>query len=674
MRVTRLSLFFLFLLQLARQVSAVRRDYEFVYRRYTTDEQDGKTNYIIQVNGGFVGPEIRANVGDLIVVNVTNYLSAQEGLTVHWHGMRQISTPWSDGVAYITNCPIPFGGNYTYSFLAHDSGTFWYHSHIETMRGEGGYGFIVIEEQVPIATYDEELLVVLADYYDLSYKFLQAGVNNFGPQPSPNNNPYVIAGYAWPNNGNSILVNGQGGAQRVYIDVEPNKIYRVRLLNAALLAFFNLAIAGHNMTIIQAQAMPTVPVSLSSIDISTAQRFDFLLSTHGMQAALYQVNIQSNYEGLDTSRAGTLANSVFLRYSMSSVESPLMAKNTTKPWNEQVEQVKPLSKNNNGLTIPPPTVELFFNMSQQFVDAKTLIGFDYSKTIYENGYLRWTANTVSYQMPPTPLLLSSYYNLLSQETNTASKPVRIELNDVVQVVIQNRVEVSGQCDEHPWHLHGYSFYVLAQGEGDYFEYLSTLSPEQRSTSSYLNTVNPVVADTVVSFPANFANLRTTNYSTITHEDYNKPCGWTVIRFVASNPGMWLFHCHIEWDFESGMGLVFDVASETLWSSGLALPSNYGFCGDINANTPNPHASSGGSSSSSSSSSSNTDLLAFSKAQSLILAFSIFGACVCGMALKVLFDKVYKPPKLSHSVDSWGSGHSVDSPIRGASGISLNNVL
>ena len=69
---------------------------------------------------------------------------------------------------------------------------------------------------------------------------------------------------------------------------------------------------------------------------------------------------------------------------------------------------------------------------------------------------------------------------------------------------------------------------MANGPGDYNDY--------KNTPNLLNTVNPTIADTVVSFPTNYPNLRSTsNYSTISQANYNKPCGWSVIRFVASNP-------------------------------------------------------------------------------------------------------------------------------------------
>lgn len=37
-------------------------------------------------------------------------------------------------------------------------------------------------------------------------------------------------------------------------------------------------------------------------------------------------------------------------------------------------------------------------------------------------------------------------------------------------------------------------------------------------------------------------------------------GYTIIRFVANNPGYWLFHCHIEFHAEIGMALVFKVGT------------------------------------------------------------------------------------------------------------------
>jgi FtsP/CotA-like multicopper oxidase with cupredoxin domain len=77
---------------------------------------------------------------------------------------------------------------------------------------------------------------------------------------------------------------------------------------------------------------------------------------------------------------------------------------------------------------------------------------------------------------------------------------------------------------HPFHLHGYKFFVLAQGHGyapaDLQDTVDLSNPLRRDTAS------------VEAF------------------------GWLLIRFVADNPGVWAFHCHLGWHNEAGLGMVF----------------------------------------------------------------------------------------------------------------------
>lgn len=52
-------------------------------------------------------------------------------------------------------------------------------------------------------------------------------------------------------------------------------------------------------------------------------------------------------------------------------------------------------------------------------------------------------------------------------------------------------------------------------------------------------------------------------------------GYTVIRFFASNPGYWLFHCHISFHIEVGMGLVFHIGGTEMLPP---PPPNFPKCG------------------------------------------------------------------------------------------------
>lgn len=89
-------------------------------------------------------------------------------------------------------------------------------------------------------------------------------------------------------------------------------------------------------------------------------------------------------------------------------------------------------------------------------------------------------------------------------------PIPLERGESIRLVLENPTTM-----DHPMHLHGHSFYVLGP-------------PDK------LNLTTPVLKDTV-NLPAQ---------STL------------VLQWEATNPGKWLFHCHIEWHLATGMASVF----------------------------------------------------------------------------------------------------------------------
>jgi FtsP/CotA-like multicopper oxidase with cupredoxin domain len=85
---------------------------------------------------------------------------------------------------------------------------------------------------------------------------------------------------------------------------------------------------------------------------------------------------------------------------------------------------------------------------------------------------------------------------------------------------------------HPFHLHGHKFWVLAQGDGVY-QSSTPLAP------------NPVFRDTV-----------SVRILPLTRDLITEGYGFTLIRFIADNPGAWAFHCHIIWHMEAGLLITF----------------------------------------------------------------------------------------------------------------------
>jgi FtsP/CotA-like multicopper oxidase with cupredoxin domain len=95
------------------------------------------------INGTSPGPTITAQQGQLIEVHLRN-ASVKAGIALHWHG---VDVPAAmDGVAGVTQDEVPVGGEFTYRFVAHQIGTYWYHSHqLSNEQVVGGlFGTLVV--------------------------------------------------------------------------------------------------------------------------------------------------------------------------------------------------------------------------------------------------------------------------------------------------------------------------------------------------------------------------------------------------------------------------------------------------------------------------------------------------------------------------------------------------
>jgi hypothetical protein len=80
-------------------------------------------------NGSTPGPTIEAVEGDRLRIYVTNRLP--EPTTVHWHGL--VLPNGMDGVAGLSQRPIPPGETYVYDFTLRYPGTYMYHPHYDEM-------------------------------------------------------------------------------------------------------------------------------------------------------------------------------------------------------------------------------------------------------------------------------------------------------------------------------------------------------------------------------------------------------------------------------------------------------------------------------------------------------------------------------------------------------------
>ena len=131
---------------------------------------DGIGRGFLSLNFQLPGPKIEVCKDDIIVADLHNQA---EGLTttIHWHGLRQFGTQFMDGVPYFTQCPIPFGESFRYSFHASDEGTHFYHSHAGHQKADGMFGALVVrgfdDDNPNLKAYDHDLpdhTILMADW------------------------------------------------------------------------------------------------------------------------------------------------------------------------------------------------------------------------------------------------------------------------------------------------------------------------------------------------------------------------------------------------------------------------------------------------------------------------------------------------------------------------------
>ncbi|AEO64812.1 multicopper like protein [Thermothielavioides terrestris NRRL 8126] len=455
-------------------------------------------------NGTYPGPLIEACWGDEIVVHVTNRGDSKNGTTVHWHGMRQLNTNEMDGVNGITQCPIAPGDTFTYKFRATQYGHTWYHSHYSMQYADGVVGPLVIHGPSSL-DWDVDLgPVLLTDWiHDSAY-------NGFSTMEIPGKAFYV----------DSILVNGHGhfncspalsdnDCAGSYWETSfvPGKKHRMQLVNTGFNYPIIFSIDQHNLTVIANDLVAIEPFTVPSLTISPGQRYTIVVE------AKQELDDDANY----WIRTGTECGG----------------------WNAAVTDNRTAIIHYDGAVQKLPTVDhpMPFNATCLDVPARLLRPkvpwrvdehprsiLNYTATKQTNAshslgppwYKHWTLGKqpmwLDFSKPtildPDTSLRNVNYTATEENYGTGFIYLIIDANPLLP-------------SNHPLHLHGSDFAVLAQ---------ETVPWDPATGPSLFKYDNPPRRDTVM----------------LPHT------GFVALAFRPSNPGAWLLHCHISSHASSGL--------------------------------------------------------------------------------------------------------------------------
>ncbi|GKU96613.1 hypothetical protein SLEP1_g9829 [Rubroshorea leprosula] len=519
------------------------------------------TKEIVTVNKIFPGPVVYAQEDDRIIVTVTN--ETPYNVTIHWHGVRQKLSCWFDGPSYITQCPIQAGQSFTYEFtMVKQKGTFFWHAHVSWLRATV-YGALIVYPKTgvphPFKHPYEEHIVILGEYWLKDVVQLEKQVLASGGG-SPPADAFTINGHPGPNYNCS--------SNDVYkIDVVPEKTYMLRLINAGLNMENFFTIANHKMTIVEVDAEYTKPFTTDRVMVGPGQTINVLV-TADQPIGIYSMAMgpYMSAQNVSFQNISSIAYFNYLGAATNSISLP--AKLPSFNDNLSVKTVMDGLRSLNQVSVPKEIdMTLFVTVGLNVNKCK-------SKTPQQNcqgpnnGTFAASMNNFTFVKPPISVLEAYYKNIEGQFTedfpgaplqfydfvdgapnnapnNTqalnGTKTKVIEYGTNVQIIFQDTGTVS--TENHPIHLHGYSFYVIGFGTGNF-----------NIRTANFNLVDPPYMNTI-GVPVG---------------------GWAAIRFVADNPGVWFMHCHIDVHQSWGLGTVLIVKNgvgelETLPHPPVDLP-------------------------------------------------------------------------------------------------------
>ncbi|KAF2297222.1 hypothetical protein GH714_019603 [Hevea brasiliensis] len=401
------------------------------------------------------------------------------------HGVKQPRNPWSDGPENVTQCPIQPGTNFTQEIILSDEeGTLWWHAHSDWSRATVHGAFVILppDGKYPFPQPDFEQIIVLGTWYkgDVMAIYDDAVASGGNPNIS---DAHTINGFT----GNSTDCPTE---ETFTMKVSYGKTYLLRIVNAVMNEERFFGIANHKLTLV------------------------------GMDGAYTHAKGIIEYIGNYTPP--------------STIPSPTLPelRNATAALNFTAS-LKSLATPQHPINVPKNiTRHIFIAISLNVLPClpagRTCKGPPVNNT---ETIISASLNNISFSTPKIDIL-EAYYRDEGHNDN---------YGEAVEIVLQGTAIQSPE--NHPMHLHGYSFYVVGIGSGNFNNF---------SDPENYNLVNPPEVNTI-GVPKS---------------------GWVAIRFFANNPGVWFMHCHLERHATWGMDTVLIVKNGSTPETSIRKPPAY----------------------------------------------------------------------------------------------------
>jgi laccase len=313
----------------------------------------------------------------------------------------------------------------------------------------------------------------------------------------------------------------------------------LRIINAALNDELFFSVAGHQLTIVDVDAVYIKPITVDTLLITPGQTSNVLLTakpsypgaTYYMMAAPYSTAASGTFD--NTTVAGILeyedpssGTSAAFNKNLPVFRPTLPKINDTSFVSNYTAKLRSLASEEYPAQVPQEVDRRFFftvglgthpcavngtcqgpNNSSRFAAAVNNVSFVLPTTaLLQSHYTGMSNGVYSSNFPIVPAKPFNYTGTPPNNTNVSNgtRLVVLQYGDTVELVMQG-TSILG-AESHPFHLHGFNFFVVGQGFGNF---------DPVKDQAKYNLVDPVERNTV-GVPA---------------------AGWVAIRFRADNPGV-----------------------------------------------------------------------------------------------------------------------------------------
>lgn len=463
---------------------------------WVTANPDGlQERKVIGWNGQWPLPLLEATIGDRIELSLTNGFK-DLNTTLHFHGMFLTDNNQMDGPEMVVQCPIPPGETMLYNFTLIQTGAYWYHSHTKDQLIDGMRGPFIIHEKKDEFPYDfdEEVTLTVSDWYhDLASELRESFLSRFNPTGAE---PIV----------KTILFNESHSGQW---KVERGKTYLLNLINTGAFVSQYVYMEDHSFKVVAVDGVYVKPNVTDMLYITVAQRYTVLVETKNDTSRNYAFMQKQDDTMLDVPEDTLWLNATnYIVYD----DSKAM------PDEYMVDSLDIL----DDFYLRPLDEEEIMD------DPDYTITVDVLMDNLGNGVNYAFFNNISYVAPKVPTLITAL-TAGDDATNPSIygnvNAFVLDKDEIVEIVLNNN-----DTGTHPFHLHGHVFQVVERG------------PDMTDSDGPVN-YDPQSHAAVPSVPMKRDTL------------YVRPQSYFRIRFKADNPGIWYFHCHIEWHLVQGLAMI-----------------------------------------------------------------------------------------------------------------------